>query len=243
MTVCPPTRNAAGEREVPMFYELRHHDACSSRSLDVLNSQFGRVLPIWQRLGIESVGFWPVLVGPYSPRLTSIIAWESLEQRERLWDAFLADEEYLDIVQHQANDPTRLFTNALLRPIPGSPMARHDNQPPRLAGGTFELRIMTFEEQAKLRAAATWYAETGLGQARKHGMFVMGIWETYIGVSPQITYMLVFENLAHRERAWASFYTDPVWPRLQDALYPGGNSLIHHTESSIMRGSEFSNWR
>ena len=226
-----------------MFYELRHHDACSTRSLDVLNRQSESAMPIWQRLGIESVGFWPVLIGPYSPRLTSIIAWESLEQRERLWDAFLDDGEWREVLQRQPEDPTRTFTNTILRPIPGSPVARHDNQPPRLTGGAFELRTMTFEDQAKLRQAAAWYAEVGLAQARRHGMFVMGIWETYIGVAPQITYMLVFENLAHRERAWASFYTDPAWPRLQDALYPDGSSLIHHTESSLMRGSEFSNWR
>jgi hypothetical protein len=71
----------------------------------------------------------------------------------------------------------------------------------------------------------------------------MGVWETLIGMSPRLTYMLVFENLAHRERAWASFYTDPDWPALQEGLFPDGQPLIGQTESNLMRGSAFSYWR
>ena len=71
----------------------------------------------------------------------------------------------------------------------------------------------------------------------------MGYWTTYLGVAPRLTVMLVFENLAHRERAWASFYTDPEWPARQDGLYPGGKPLISRIDSAVMKGSEFSGWR
>ncbi len=77
----------------------------------------------------------------------------------------------------------------------------------------------------------------------KHGLFAMGYWTTYIGVSPHLTYMLVFENLAHRERAWASFYTDPLWPVRQDCLYPDGLPLISRIDSCVMKGTDFSGWK
>lgn len=226
-----------------MLYELRHHDLYSTRSLETVNRQMEAALPIWKRLGIEPVGFWSAFVGPVSPRLTSLLAWENLEQRERLWDAFLDDPEWQQIQAERFEDSVRQFTNTILRPLPDSPLARHDNQPGRLAGGVFELRTASLNEESKLRQASQWFTEFGQGHMQKHGMFLVGVWETVIGVSPRLTYMLVFENLAHRERAWASFYTDPVWPLLQENLFPDGRSLIAQTESSLMRGSSFSSWR
>ena len=226
-----------------MFYELRHQDVFSGRSLGVLNQQMEAALPIWKRLGIESVGFWSVLVGPTSPRLTSILAWESLEQRQRLWDAFSQDIEWRQVQESIPENPVRQLTNSILRPIPDSPTARHNNQPGRLAGGIFELRILTVESDTDQQRLAQWFTEQGRPHMEKHGIFLMGVWDTYIGIAPQLTYMLVFENQAHRERAWASYHTDPAYPQIQEALYPKGRPLIHHIESSVMRGTQFSYWR
>ena len=63
----------------------------------------------------------------------------------------------------------------------------------------------------------------------------MGFWTTYIGVSPRLTYMLVFENQADRERAWAAYHTDPAWPAVEEGLYPNGRPLIIGTESCLMK--------
>lgn len=74
-------------------------------------------------------------------------------------------------------------------------------------------------------------------------MFTMGFWTTVIGVSPRLTYMLVFEDLTHRDRAWAAFHTDPNYQRIEEKLYPNGLPLIAQTESCLMRGTDFSGWR
>ena len=229
-----------------MLYELRHHDAHSGRSLDRLTDDFSdTILPVWEKLGIEAVGFWSVFVGPTSPRLTNLLAWDSLEQRQRLWDRFLNDSAILSLQAKYAEggSPTHTVTNAILSPLPQSPLPRHDNQPPRLAGGVFEQRVLAFDDEAKLRQVADWMADKGMAHMTRHGMFLMGAWETTIGVSPRLTYMLVFENLAHRERAWAAYHTDPDWPELQAGLYPAGQPLIGQTESALLKGTGFSHWR
>ena len=227
-----------------MLYELFQYDARDVRSLDILNEQIADVaLPIWKRLGIESIGFWPVLVGPRSPRLTAIVAWQDLAQRQNLWDQFAETREWQEALTAHAVNPLLKSASTILRPIPSSPIARHDNQPSRLAGGVFELRIMSVDDDRTLPQLAQWFADGGQAHMAKHGMFVVGIWETYIGTRPQVSYMLIFDNLAHRERAWSAFYTDPEWPALQEGLYPNGVSLIGDTESSLMKGTMFSNWR
>ncbi len=230
-----------------MLYELRHYDIRSSRDLENVSRRFADyILRIWERIGIEPVGFWAVTIGAPSPRLTYILAWEDLAQRQAKWEAFEADEEWQQ-ARAQTNaswggSPIHTFTSAILKPTAFSRLPRRDNQPARLLNGLFELRTYRFDDAAKLTQAASWFGEQTAFR-EKHGLFAMGYWTTYLGIAPRLSAMLVFENLAHRERAWASYHTDPEWPGRQDGLYPNGKPLISGTESCVMRGTDFSGWR
>ncbi len=230
-----------------MLYEMRHYDLVSSRARHVVEARFDQhTLPIWKRIGIETVGFWWVFIGQ-SPRMTYVLAWESLAQREQLWGEFETDAEWQEAraatIAQAGYDPVRTITSAILRPTPYSFQARQQNQPSRLEGGIFELHTLAFDDAQKLAQASEWFGQNGQAAMEAHGMFTMGFWTTVIGVSPRLTYMLVFEDLTHRERAWASFHTDPGYKAMQDGLYRNGLPLIDRTESCLMRGTEFSGWR
>ncbi|MDQ2800161.1 MAG: NIPSNAP family protein [Armatimonadota bacterium] len=229
-----------------MLYELRSYDVHSPRSLAALTQRFAdHTIPIWSRMGIEPVGFWSVFAGTPISRLTYLLAWEDLAQRQALWDAFTSDPEWKQALAESETrgNPVRGISSAILKPTPASRLPHADNQPARLSGGVFELHSYAFDAAAKLQQALAWFGEIGQPQMEKHGIYVMGQWTTYIGVSPRLTVMLVFESLAHRERAWASFLTDPAWPALESGLYPNDRYLISQTESWLMRGTEFSGWR
>lgn len=231
-----------------MLYELRHYDVRSDRGLAFVNRRFGdHVLRIWDRIGIEPVGFWTVFVGAASPRLTYILAWEDLAQRQALWDRFESDPEWRRIRAETnaavGGSPISAITNSILQQTPFSPNPRRDNQPIRLAGGVFELRTYTFGDYEALGQAVPWFGTQAMPLMDKHRMQVMGLWTTYIGAAPHLTYMLVFENLADRERAWAAYHTDTSWPTVEMGLYPDGRPLIAGVESCLMRGTEFSGWR
>ena len=46
----------------------------------------------------------------------------------------------------------------------------------------------------------------------KHGIKQAGFWTTLVGESnSELTYMLVWESLAEREKKWAAFGADPEW--------------------------------
>lgn len=231
-----------------MLYELRHYDIRSSRGLEQVTQRFAdHILRIWKRIGIEPAGFWSVIVGAQIPRLTYLLAWESLAQRETLWDIFEADSEWQE-VRRETNaawggSPIHTFTSSILKPTDYSRLPRQNNQPARLAGGVFELRTYHFDDMATLGETVTCFGRDIAPAFETHGQFAMGFWTTYIGIAPRFHYMLVFENLAHRESAWASFYTDPAWPARQDNLYPGGNPLFTKFESCLMKGTDFSGWK
>ena len=231
-----------------MLYELRHYDCHGSLALKRVTDRFGEhTTKIWARIGISPVGFWPVIVGASQPRLTYILAWENLARREDLWARFQDDPQWKEAVAASraevGGDPVRSITSSILSPLPFSHIARQDNQPARLARGVFELRSYKFDAAAKLSHTSDWFRDQCLPLFEKHGFFAMGFWTTYIGVSPELTYMLVFESLAHREQAWAALYTDPKWAEIQDALYTDGVSPIFSIDTCLMRGTDFSGWR
>ena len=79
-----------------MIYELRVYH-CAPNRLPALNQRFETVtLDLWEKHGIEQVGFWTTLVGPSHNTLTYLLKWNSLAEREQKWNAFAADPEWVD---------------------------------------------------------------------------------------------------------------------------------------------------
>jgi hypothetical protein len=87
-----------------MIYELRTYHAVPGR-LPALLARFHKcTLLIWERLGIRQAGFWTTLIGESNQRLTYILAWDSLAERDTRWRAFLADPEWLATVAETEKD-------------------------------------------------------------------------------------------------------------------------------------------
>jgi hypothetical protein len=77
-----------------MIYELRVYKCIPGR-LPALNNRFANItLKIWEKHGIKQAGFWTTLVGESNQELYYLLAWESLADREKKWNAFAADPEW-----------------------------------------------------------------------------------------------------------------------------------------------------
>lgn len=78
-----------------MIHELRIYHCVPGR-LPALLKRFETItLKLWEKHGIRQAGFWTVLVGPSNQDLYYLLEWESLAERERKWNAFIADPEWL----------------------------------------------------------------------------------------------------------------------------------------------------
>jgi hypothetical protein len=78
-----------------MIHELRIYHCVSGR-LPVLLKRFETItLQIWERHGIRQAGFWTVAIGESNQALYYLLEWESLADRERKWNAFQADPEWI----------------------------------------------------------------------------------------------------------------------------------------------------
>lgn len=107
-----------------MIYEYRVYEAAPGK-LPALNARFrDHALKLFERHGIKNIGYWTSNIGDYSNRLIYIVAFESVEQRERAWAAFGADPDWQKARRESEVDgvlTTRTF-NTLLKPTDYSPL-------------------------------------------------------------------------------------------------------------------------
>ena len=78
-----------------MIYELRIYRALPGRMPALLERFETQTLALWERHGIRQVGFWTTLIGPCHLELTYLLAWESMDERQRKWGGFQADPQWL----------------------------------------------------------------------------------------------------------------------------------------------------
>ena len=101
-----------------MLHELRIY-RCLPGRLPALHDRFRSItLAFWDKHGIRQRGFWTVLIGPNQHDLYYLLEWDSLAERERRWNAFAADPEWLKAKAETERDQQIVasITNLILAP-------------------------------------------------------------------------------------------------------------------------------
>ena len=73
----------------------------------------------------------------------------------------------------------------------------------------YEARLYT-AVPGKLPAVNDRFAKHTTGIFKNHGIGMLGFWTAEIGTSNQLTYILVFDSMADREKKWTAFQADPA---------------------------------
>jgi hypothetical protein len=87
-----------------MIYELRIYRCVPGRKQALLSRFENQTLRIWEKHGIRQAGFWTTLIGASSREITYMLAWDSMAEREKRWDAFLTDREWIAVVAETEKD-------------------------------------------------------------------------------------------------------------------------------------------
>jgi hypothetical protein len=101
-----------------MIYEMHIYDCLPGRLPALLKRFSEHTLALWDRHGIRQAGFFTTMVGQSNQRLTYLIAWESLAEREAKWTAFTRDPDWLAARDASERDGQIVanVTNELLAP-------------------------------------------------------------------------------------------------------------------------------
>ncbi|MBV9327859.1 MAG: NIPSNAP family protein [Chloroflexi bacterium] len=94
----------------------------------------------------------------------------------------------------------------------------------------------------KLPALHRRFETTTLGFFKKHGIGVVGFWDAVTGTSNELHYILRFDDMAHREKAWGAFQADEGWTRARAETEKDGplvarvfNQFWHATSYSPLK--------
>tara|TARA_B100000686_G_C16063403_1_gene605746 strand:- start:16 stop:354 length:339 start_codon:yes stop_codon:yes gene_type:complete len=79
-----------------------------------------------------------------------------------------------------------------------------------------------------------------LGLFEKHGIKNVGYWTGSVGeYSDRLIYIIAFEDMQHRERAWMAFRKDPEWISVRASSESQG-PLVSRVYNSILNPTDYS---
>ena len=189
-----------------MIHELRLYETVPGR-LPALNDRFAKhTVELFKKHGVRMLGFWTDEIGS-SNLLSYIVSFESSEEREKTWESFRADPEWIKVSAETEKDGPLLarVRNTIMKLTPYSPE-------PRVNSNVQELRVYQ-SMPGKLPALNDRFANHTIPLFEKHGIENIGYWTDDVGTSEQLIYMLGYPSLGDREKSWAAFQTDPEWQK------------------------------
>jgi hypothetical protein len=83
------------------------------------------------------------------------------------------------------------------------------------------------------------FADVTMQLFAKHGIKVIGFWETVIGENNELVYICAFDDFAHRQKAWTAFQADPEWQAARKASEANG-PLLERVVNKIWKPTSFS---
>ncbi len=122
----PEITPLAEKPKAPRVFELRIYHSPSERQLRRLEERFaGPEMVCFHRAGIQPILYAETLAGPEMPNLTYLTPFASLAEREKAWDAFAEDPEWVKTRKESIERSGQIVAQSritLLRPTAFSPL-------------------------------------------------------------------------------------------------------------------------
>ena len=101
-----------------MIYELRIYRCLPGRLPALLKRFESTTLELWKKHGIRQAGFWTVLVGESNQDLYYLLQWDSMAEREKIWNGFMSDPAWIAKRAESEKDGPIVaqITNSFLQP-------------------------------------------------------------------------------------------------------------------------------
>jgi NIPSNAP len=231
----------------PAILELRYYQMRNSaegqmqRTPEFLRNSW---MPAAQRAGIRPAGFFTSVIAPNSPFLLALSSCQTLAAYETAMEKLAADKAFQKELTAYDSSPglgyARLDTT-LLRSFATMPAIETPpvdaNRPARV----FELRVYESNNATTLRRKIRMFDEGEIAIFRRLGLAPVFFGETIVGRNmPNLTYLLAFDDLAAREKAWRAFGADPEWQKLRAQPGLSDAEIVSNVSNAILRPLPFS---
>lgn len=196
-------------------------------------------IPAMNRIGIGPVGVFNTIYGPNSPTLYVLLVHKSLETVVNSASMLMADDEYrkADFIKTSLSEPGYVrMESSLMVAFKGLPQLRVPEKKTRI----FELRTYESHSIKAAKKKIEMFNEGGeIKVFLKTGLQPVFFGETLIGPKmPNLTYMLVFDDLVDRDAKWKVFGGSPEWKKLSSN--PEYKDTVSNITDIILRPTSYS---
>jgi hypothetical protein len=73
----------------------------------------------------------------------------------------------------------------------------------------------------------------------KHGIHVVGFWETVVGETDELVYITRYDSWAERDRCWGVFQSDPEWQAVRTKSHEHG-FIVESIRTALLQATDFS---
>ena len=222
------------------YFELRRYHLLNRANTRALGDFLREVgIAAMNRIGIEAVGVFNVVYGPNKPTMYVLLVHKSLESVVTASERLLADSKYRnsDFVNSTLTDPAYVrMESSLMVAFKDMPKLEVPEKKSRI----FELRIYESHGIKAAKKKIEMFNEGGeIAIFKKTGLQPVFFGETLIGPQmPNLTYMLVFGDMAMRDKRWGVFGSDPDWKKLRDN--PAYKDTVSNITDIILRPTRYS---
>jgi hypothetical protein len=237
----------ASSKSTREFYELRLYHLRRGPKQKLFDDFYREAaVPAWNRAGVSPVGVFDVMVGPDSPTKYVLMVHKSIESVATATDRVRSDSEYqkagAEFINVPPNDPGYIrVESSLLAAFEGMPKlemtALTTDKKPRL----FELRTYEAHSKKANKKKIEMFNQGEIAIFRRTGLTPVFFGETLIGTKlPNLTYMLVFENLAARDKNWSAFGSDAEWKKLSTTPGYTDAEIVTNISNVFLRPTAYS---
>jgi hypothetical protein len=101
-----------------MLYELRIYHCMPGKLAAVVARFENATVKLFEKHGIQQVGFWTVVIGESNADLYYILKWDSLDERQKKLAAFQADPDWIAVrnKSEEAGPIVASINNTILTP-------------------------------------------------------------------------------------------------------------------------------
>ncbi|MBN1803792.1 MAG: NIPSNAP family protein [Sedimentisphaerales bacterium] len=240
--ISPLVATAAGDESKQQYLELRKYRLNIGSGKNLLGDFLRKAgIPAMNRIGIGPVGVFSVIYGPNDPTLYVLAVHKSPDTVVNLASMLMEDKEYqkagADFINASLSEPTFIrMESSLMRAFKNMPKLEVPEKKTRI----FELRTYESHSIKAAKKKIEMFNEGGeIAIFRKTGLTPVFFGETLIGpLMPNLTYMLVFDDMADRDAKWKVFGGNPDWQKLRSD--PAYKDTVSNITDIILRPAPYS---
>lgn len=237
------TGSAATEQRTK-FYVLHQFFLKSGSQLGRMHDYMSKtLLPSVAGLHKGPTIVMQALVAPHMPQLALIAGFQSVDEYFNIRGKLDQMESYrkgLDAWEKSGEEPTEHYTTWLLAAKDYSPEIEPLPDPPKTPR-IFELRTYHSPSQWQLKALHERFAGPEVKIFHRVGIHPLLYSETVFGpYKPNLTYLIPFDNLAEREKAWAKFGADPDWIKVRQESIDRAGQITSMIQISLYTPTDYS---